>query len=79
MNQKILGSGFYLAENSTAFGMNSENRMLGGSCKVMVNGAIVSEQLILTWVYFKNMHKKETIEKLAQQVQQILCDIANIL
>ena len=79
MNQKILGSGFFLAENSTAPGMNSENRMLGGTCKIMINGAVVGDQLTLTWIYFKNMHKKETIEELAQQVQQILHDIAKML
>ncbi len=79
MNQKVLGSGFFLAENSTALGMNSENRMLVRSCKIMINGAIVENQITFTWVYFKNMHKKETIGKLVYQVQQILHSIAEIL
>lgn len=79
MNQKVLGSGFYLAENSTAVGMNSKNRMLGGSCKIMVNGAIIENHIMLTWVYFKNMHKKKTIKFLADHVQNILHDIAEML
>jgi surfactin family lipopeptide synthetase A len=74
-NKTIEDVNFKLVKSPTTLGLNSKNKMITPYRNIIIDGAVINKCLSITLSYSSNLYKKETIEKIANRILDILQDL----